>query len=32
MLKEYERQGYIEIKQMTPDWKKMQEEEGKITE
>jgi len=26
MLREYERQGYIEIKQMTPNWKKIKEE------
>ena len=26
MLKKYERMGYIEIKQMTPDWKKIKEE------
>jgi len=29
MLKEYERMGYIEIKQMTPDWEKISKEEGK---
>ena len=26
MLKEYERQGYVEIKQLTPDWDKIQGE------
>ena len=26
MLKEYERMGYIEIKQLTPNWKKIKEE------
>lgn len=33
MLKEYERQGYVEIKQLTPDWEKLAKdgEEGKIT-
>jgi hypothetical protein len=29
ILKEYERMGYIEIKQMTPDWEKISKEEGK---
>lgn len=33
MLKEYERMGYIDIKQMHPDWGKVKEgEEGKIIE
>ena len=32
VLKEYERMGYIEIKQMTPDWEKLQRDKEKEVE